>query len=465
MTCANVAASPDKTPDRLAQASKMIGELHSLGRQDSFALGRELTELTDWFDADSSCFAVVVLDKFGAPYAIMSRDTLAYALSRPFVSELYKHRPVEEILEEWGVPVLAIPCAEPIDSAVTSALARPAPYRYEPLLVQGEGTWFLLEIHDLLAQQCELLSATIDEVNTKRRELIAAQQESERLHEQFVTASRDAGRAEVATGVLHNVGNVLNSVNVSAALIARTLQDSKLSNLGKALTLIREHENDLFAFLTSEERGKRLPGYLSKLGEVLVAEQMTVVEELQLMERSIEHIRQIVQMQQSYARSAIILEPIRPADIMEDALRVNLVSFDRHNIKLQPEYQDIGPVSIDRHKVLQILINLISNAKNSIKQNHPEERRIITRIMSLEIDGTRTVRFQIIDNGVGITPENLTKIFSNGFTTRKDGHGFGLHSSANAAREMGGSLSVFSDGPGIGAVFTLDIPIKEKQTL
>ena len=463
MACINVEASSDRAPDSPAPARKVIGELWPLGRRDSFALDRGLSELTDWFEANSNCFAVILWDKLGVPRAIMSRDTLAQALSRPFVSELYKNRPMEELLEEWGVPVLAISCTEPIDSAVASALARPASYRYEPLLVQGEDTWFLLEAHDLLTQQCELLSAAIDEVNTQRREIIAAQQESEHLHEQLVTASRDAGRAEVATGVLHNVGNVLNSVNVSAALIVRTLQESKLGNLGKAITLIREHENDLATFLTSEEKGKRLPGYLSKLDEVLVAEQTTVVEELQLMERSIEHIRQIVQMQQSYARSAIILEPIRPAEIMEDALRVNLVSFDRHNVKLQLEYQDIGPVAIDKHKVLQILINLISNAKNSIKHKPPEERRIIARLLSLEVAGTPMVRFQIDDNGIGITPENLTKIFSNGFTTRQDGHGFGLHSSANAAHEMDGTLSVCSDGPGRGAIFTLDIPIKEKQ--
>jgi len=263
--------------------------------------------------------------------------------------------------------------------------------------------------------------------------------------------------------VLHNVGNVLNSVNVSAALITRTMQESKLDNLGKALTMIREHDTDLGTFLTSDERGQRLPGYLIKLGEVLVAERMTVIEELRLMERSIDHIRQIVQMQQTYARSTCIFEPVNPADIMEDALRVNLISFDRHNVKVQREFQEIGLVNLDKHKVLQILINLISNAKNACKLQLLNERYIVARTLSFEINGIQTVRFQIADNGIGIKPENLTKIFSNGFTTRKDGHGFGLHSSANAAREMGGTLNAVSDGPGLGAVFTLDIPHQKER--
>jgi signal transduction histidine kinase len=461
MTCVIAVTLPDKGADNRTSVRKMIGELRSLGRQDSFDSDWVLAELTNCFDTDSNCFAVVVWDKSGGPRAIVSRDTLARELARPFASDLFKHRPIDRLLEKWEVPVLTIPCSEPIDRAVASALARPALYRYEPVLVQGEDTWFLLEAHDLLAQQCEVLSAAIDEVDSQRLAILEAQQERERLHEQLVTASRDAGRAEVATGVLHNVGNVLNSVNASAALMTRTLQVSKLENLTKALTMIREHENDLGAFLTADERGQRLPGYLIKLAEVLTAEQRTVIEELRLMERSIEHIRQIVQMQQSYARSAVVVDPIRPAEIMEDALRVNLLSFDRHNVKLQREFQEIGPIAIDKHKILQILINLISNAKNSIKNNPAEERRILTRVQLHEVDGNRSLRFQVADNGIGIPPELLTKIFSNGFTTRKDGHGFGLHSSANAASEMGGTLSAVSDGPGLGAVFTLDVPIKE----
>lgn len=457
-------ASSDKTSDNHFPMKRMVGDLSCLGRQDSFALHETLAKLVRCFDTDSNCFAVVIWDKLGEPFAVVSRDTLAYELTRPFASELYKHRPVEVFLKKFNSPFLTISSTETIDKAVASALARPARYRYEPVLVQGEDTWFLLETHDLLAQQCEVLSASIDEVNSQRQKILAAQLESERLHQQLVAASRDAGRAEVATGVLHNVGNVLNSVNVSAALITRTMQESKLDNLGKVLTMIREHDADLGTFLTSDERGQRLPGYLIKLGEVLVAERMAVIEELRLMERSIDHIRQIVQMQQTYARSTCIFEPVNPADIMEDALRVNLISFDRHNVKVQREFQEIGLVNLDKHKVLQILINLISNAKNACKLQSLNERYIVARILSFEIDGIRKVRFQIADNGIGIKPENLTKIFSNGFTTRKDGHGFGLHSSANAAREMGGTLNAVSDGPGLGAVFTLDISSRKDQS-
>jgi len=439
-----------RTSENQIPVKRMLDDLRCLGRQDSFALHDSLAALTRRFETDSRCFAVVIWDKPGEPLAIVSRDILAQELTRPFACDLYKHRPVEAFLKMCNNPVLRINGTETIERAVTIALSRPAQYRYEPVLVQSEDTWFLLETHDLLVQQCEVLSASIEEVNSQQQEILAAQLESELLHKQLVTASRNAGRAEVATGVLHNVGNVLNSVNVSAAVISRTLQESKLGNLGKALDMIRENEADLGAFFTSDGRGQRMPGYLVKLCEILVAEQTNIVEELRLMERSIDHIRQIVQM--------------RPADIMEDALRVNLISFDRHNVKVQREFQEIGLVSLDKHKVLQILINLVSNAKNACKLNPLNERCIVARILSFEINGIHKIRLQIADNGAGIKPENLTKIFSNGFTTRKDGHGFGLHSSANAAREMGGTLSVVSDGPGLGAVFTLDIPHQKDRS-
>ena len=464
MTCVFSEAPSNKASDTHFSMKRMVGDLSRLGRQDSFALHETLAKLVRCFDTDSSCFAVAIWDELGKPFAVVSRDTLSYELTRPFTSELYKHKPVELFLKEVNTPLLMISCTETIDKAVASALARPARYRYEPVFVQGEDTWFLLETHDLLAQQCEVLSAIIDEVSLQRQKLIVAQLESERLHNQLVAASRDAGRAEVATGVLHNVGNVLNSVNASASFITRTIRESKLDNLGKALTMIREHDTNLGTFLTSDERGQRLPGYMIKLGEVLVAERMTVIEELRLMERSIDHIRQIVQMQQTYARSTCIFEPVNPTDIMEDALRVNLISCEKHNVTVQREYQEIGLVNLDKHKVLQILINLISNAKNACKLQSLNERHIVVRILSVESDGIQKVRFQIADNGIGIIPENLTKIFANGFTTRKDGHGFGLHSSANAAREMEGALGVVSEGPGSGAVFTLDIPHRKEQS-
>lgn len=281
--------------------------------------------------------------------------------------------------------------------------------------------------------------------------------EREALHRRLLEASRQAGMAEVATGVLHNVGNVLNSVNVSASIVTERLKQSKVPNLGKATELIEQRRADLGPFLTHDERGKQLPDYLVRLSKFLREENEVMLDEMMTMSRGIEHIKQIVQMQQSYARPTSLLEPIRPADLFEDALRVNLASLERHNVRIVRDYPEIPPCPIDKHKVLQILINLLSNAKNATRGQ--TDRQITLR---LRYDSaTRRVAFEIVDNGVGISPENLERIFSHGFTTRTDGHGFGLHSAANAAREMGGSLQGESAGPGRGATFRLELPIRE----
>ena len=78
-------------------------------------------------------------------------------------------------------------------------------------------------------------------------------------------------------------------------------------------------------------------------------------------------------------------------------------------------------------------------------------------------NGAGLAIISVADNGIGIPAENLTRIFAHGFTTRKHGHGFGLHSSALAASEMGGALRVQSDGHGCGATFTIELPLSPKR--
>jgi len=276
-----------------------------------------------------------------------------------------------------------------------------------------------------------------------------------KLNTQLVEASRQAGMAEVATGVLHNVGNVLNSVNVSASLLREQLAKSQLQKLVQAANLLRQHDADTAAFLTTDSRGKLLPGYLIKLSDHLAAEQRSWQAELDGLGKNIEHIKEIVAMQQSYARMSGVTEDLKADALVADALSINEGALGRHGVQVRREYQDVELVRVDKHKALQILINLIRNAKYAMDASAKSDK-ILT--MSIAPSADNRVRIQVRDSGIGIPPENLTLIFQHGFTTKKDGHGFGLHSSANAAHEMGGSLTAQSDGPGQGAVFTLELP-------
>lgn len=277
----------------------------------------------------------------------------------------------------------------------------------------------------------------------------------------LLEASRKAGMAEVATGVLHNVGNVLNSVNVSANLMMAGLQKSKTSSLANAVTLMRENQHRLGEFLTNDSKGRRLPEFLNVLAGHLASEQSALVDEMKRLQGNVDHIKQIVSRQQSYAKTSGILEQVSLADVLEDAVRMSASSIARHEITILREFQPVPPALVDRHLTLQILINLVTNAKQALLQR-PDERTLTLRIKQSE---RQRIRIEVTDNGVGIPPENLACIFTHGFTTKQAGHGFGLHSSANAAKEMGGTLTAFSGGIGTGATFALELPQADNTLL
>jgi len=272
---------------------------------------------------------------------------------------------------------------------------------------------------------------------------------------QLVDAARQAGMAEIAVNVLHNVGNVLNSVNVSADLVCRKVRGSKSAGLAKAVALMREHDADLGDFLTTDSRGRALPGYLDQLATTLAGERESLDEELMRLTKGVEHIKEIVSAQQSLAGVPGVLEPVRLNELFDDALRMSGI-LDDDQVRLIRDVPDAGSVSVDRHRVLLVLLNLIANSIHAMKRNGDRPRELY--LQAEMIDG-EAARIRVVDNGEGIAPENLTRIFEHGFTTHADGHGFGLHSSALAAIEMGGTLSVHSDGPGAGAAFTLQVPV------
>jgi len=277
---------------------------------------------------------------------------------------------------------------------------------------------------------------------------------------ELLDTARRAGMAEIATNVLHNVGNVLNSVNVSAELVINKVHASKVPGVGKVAQLMNEHAEGLADFFTRDQKGRMLPDYLNKLAEALAAEQQSIIEELAQLTKGIDHIKDIVATQQPYAGTYGVIGPVLVSDLIDDALRLSAAALSRHQVTVVKEFTDIPLLLLDKHRVLQILINLITNAKYAMDGVLDRQHQLTLR---LHMVPGHSVQIQVADNGEGIPPENLTSIFEHGFTTRKDGHGFGLHSSALAAHEMGGNLTARSEGLGKGATFTLEVPMKVKE--
>lgn len=320
----------------------------------------------------------------------------------------------------------------------------------------GRIVWFIthkLPWRDRTGKIIGTFGVSKDVTDLKR-----AEQELEKVTKELVAASRDAGMAEVVTGVLHNVGNVVNSVNVAVSLAIEQVRASRAPHLAKVVEMLDQHRDDLQWFLTADERGTKVIPYLRALSAALVDEHQRVVTELEQTQKGVDHIKEIVTMQQAYVTTAGLVEPVALREIVEDAIRLNSAALERHGVTLERRYRDDSVVTTDRHKVLQILVNLLRNAKYACDENGRMDKKITIEIAATD----STAEIAIRDNGVGIAAELLTKIFSYGFTTRKGGHGFGLHSGALAAKELGGVLKAKSEGTGLGAVFTLQLPRTEK---
>lgn len=279
--------------------------------------------------------------------------------------------------------------------------------------------------------------------------------ELERANRELIETSRAAGMAEVATGVLHNVGNVLNSLNVSASVIATGLRQSKTESLNRLAALLNEHSADLGTFLTNDPKGKRVPEFLGSLANHAQQERDRLLLEFEGLQKHIDHIKEIVAMQQAYATMVGVVEALDPVALVEDAIRMNSGALVRHEVRVVRDFQPAPKIIGEQGKMLQILINLIRNAKYACDEGGTADKVITLRIRPRD---SNRVQIVVQDNGVGIPAENLAKIFQHGFTTRQTGHGFGLHSAAKAARDMKGSIVAESAGPGQGASFIIELP-------
>jgi PAS domain S-box-containing protein len=314
--------------------------------------------------------------------------------------------------------------------------------------------WHIAPIRDASAKITHFVAIERDITERKR-----AQAELESVHKQLVEASRRGGMAEIATNVLHNVGNVLNSINISTDIIAESVKKFKEASLARVVVLLQEHAHDLGDFITHDPKGKHVPAYLAQISEHLMANQQAITGELGSLRQNVEHIKEIVAMQQNYATVGGVKEIINVVDLVEDSMRINEGGLLRHGVEIIREFEAVPPMNVEKHKILQILVNLLRNAKYACDESGRADKRITLRVANSE----GGVKMSVMDNGIGIPRENLTRIFNYGFTTRKDGHGFGLHSGALAAKAMGGSLTGYSDGPGLGAVFTLELPCPTQE--
>lgn len=301
-----------------------------------------------------------------------------------------------------------------------------------------------------------------DEIGVLARELNQMMVKLEDARAALVDSARSAGKSEIATGILHNVGNLLNSVNVSTELITDRIKNMRTGDLEKLASVLAEHGNDLAGFVRDDPRGKHLQPALAALSRHLAAQRADITKELASLGEGISCVRDLVKSQQNFAGSASIVEITDLAGQLRKAVELTDKAFSADcELEVRYELEPLPDVAIDRQRLMDILVNLVQNARQAMAA-----QGLKTNILTLKTGRLPGDRLRIIvsDTGCGIPPENLQKVFNMGFTTKPDGHGFGLHYAANAATEMGGALTASSDGEGRGASFVLELPLKLAAT-
>lgn len=326
----------------------------------------------------------------------------------------------------------------------------------EPLFsAEGEKMGAITIYHDITEKKQAEIQLK-QEIHQKE----IAQEKLYSLNKKLVFAARRAGIAEMANSVLHNIGNLMNSVNVSILSLQEQLNETKFSALNEISKLIRIHKDDLNKFISEHPQGNNFIDYISNVGEFWEEKKKIFSKELGVINKNVQNIKNIILRQQSLTGSSGINEDTSVNDILEDAIILNENTFPKNIITIKREYDQNINITTDKSKLLQILVNLIRNAYEILLESDTIDKIITVRLIKKK----DTVSIIIADNGKGIAEENITKIFTFGFTTKKTGHGIGLHISALSAKELGGSLLAESEGVNQGSKFILSLPIQQNNT-
>jgi signal transduction histidine kinase len=298
-----------------------------------------------------------------------------------------------------------------------------------------------------------------DEIGELARAMDVMAAKLEAAQKKLLEMARGEGRAEVTASILHNVGNVITSVNIIANSLKEESRYSKIPNFVKAAVMLKEHNHDLAGFLTNDEKGRKLPVYLVGLAKYLEEEWKDFSVRLTELCNHIRIITELIAVQQAPESAAGLTEVVSVAELLENAFQVNAPSMKNHGIEIVRSFESTPTCRLDQNRFMQIIINLLGNARDALKESNNTPKTIT---VELKKKGDNRIFIEVTDNGPGISRENINKVFELGFTTKEKGRGFGLHIAAIHAMEMGGKLTAYSAGPGKGASFILELPLPGK---
>ncbi|MDI9819229.1 MULTISPECIES: ATP-binding protein [unclassified Legionella] len=343
-----------------------------------------------------------------------------------------------------------------MENHINKALQEHISYVYELRLKNCKGQYKWYRIVARYEKEEKALSGVLIDIDQDKKN----EGKIKELSKKLLITAHQAGMSEIATSILHNIGNILNSSNISINLIKESFEKPYYQKFCRIIEMIKENLGEINRYLTEDEKGKLIPEYLIHLSDLIANEHQENKKEIVSLDRDLQHIKDIVSIQNTFSGMSGIHERVFIPELMETALQMSTNTFEDKLIEIHKHCIEPHFVFTDKSKLLQILVNLIKNAKEAVLKNAKNKSKKIEIVVKAK---KNKINILVKDNGVGILPENLERIFSFGFTTKPQGHGFGLHSSALSAKEMGGALEAQSLGIGLGSVFILTLPAKSAQ--
>ncbi len=258
--------------------------------------------------------------------------------------------------------------------------------------------------------------------------------------------------------VFHKMRNVLNSVHVSAGLINYQLREFHVDDVGRVADMLEAHADNVGWYLTQDLKGKKIPHFLGQLSQELRHTHLNTLTELTTLNYYLEQLDYLLTAGQSPERAGGFKDTVHFAGVMDEAVIPHQGELDRMGIAVVRDYHAVGEGILEVSKLSPILVNLIRNAMNAMRDGTGQAPRLILHVLSCP-DRDGFVRLQVEDTGYGISSDGLTRVFLPQSPGSPSNLLPDLHTSALAAKDLGGSLRVWSDGPNQGAIFTLDLPV------
>jgi len=336
-------------------------------------------------------------------------------------------------------------------------------FTYSGIFRQGRLAGYLQMGRDIT--ESVRLKQALEEYSANLEQLVAARtRELEATYKKLAESARQAGKAEMAAGVLHNLGNAINSIGVRLEMIRAHICNCPMESVLRAVEFLEQQQEHLGSFFREDPKGKQVLPFLKELAVASQPVRAQVKETLEFVRGKIQHIAEIITVEQRYHRPGQLTEPADLNQVVRESFSLLQDSLQRRGIQVEQELAELPLVNLDRSQAIQVVFNLLKNAAEALEKNPEGERRIRvqTRIAP---DAAGELEITVADNGSGIRPEDLSRLFQFGFTTKalRGGHGFGLHASANYIQSVGGRIEAASQGPGQGAVFRVYFPLGADQ--